>query len=376
MSTIATGNTTTNTIVVSGDTTGNLYIQTGTLTPALAMTVTNNQFVGIGTNNPSVLLHVQTSATAIDMVTLSNGTYTGVLGINGTSGNQSIYLFTNNNTTNIRFGTNSTERLRIDTNGNIGQAVTPSAWGSTFNALQVGSTASINTYNPNPNSNFCGNHYWGSGSTPYSLTTNYAQMIQMNHSNGNISFFNTPSTITAGNSFSFSNPLNITPAGNLQFGDSNGGIIFDNSSASTNSTLNDYETGTWTPVFSRTSSAPTVSYSSRAGTYTKVGNIVTVFWDVTASSISGGSGAATLTGLPFTVSSSMAGYSVAEHRDASALNGYVPSGGQLKGFAQTGASYLYAQVDNSGTSGFGNIGDSTFASSGRWTGFCTYQASF
>ena len=35
---------------------------------------------------------------------------------------------------------------------------------------------------------------------------------------------------------------------NLTFGQSNAGIVFNNSSALTNSTLNDYETGTWTPT--------------------------------------------------------------------------------------------------------------------------------
>jgi hypothetical protein len=62
--------------------------------------------------------------------------------------------------------------------------------------------------------------------------------------------------------------------GNLQFGTSNAGIVFDNSSALTNSTLNDYETGTWTPAFTIGSGSATLATSS--GSYTKVGNVVTV----------------------------------------------------------------------------------------------------
>ena len=41
--------------------------------------------------------------------------------------------------------------------------------------------------------------------------------------------------------------MRITNAGNLTFSTSNAGIVFNNSSALTNSTLNDYETGTFTP---------------------------------------------------------------------------------------------------------------------------------
>jgi len=63
--------------------------------------------------------------------------------------------------------------------------------------------------------------------------------------------------------------------GNLAFGISNTGIIFNNSSATTNSTLNDYETGTWTPVFSGSVSG-SGSPGGVTGSYVKIGKLVTV----------------------------------------------------------------------------------------------------
>jgi hypothetical protein len=138
--------------------------------------------------------------------------------------------------------------------------------------------------------------------------------------------------------------------------------------------LDDYEEGTWTPTVSRISTAPSVTYANRTGGYIKVGRLIYASFDVTASSVSGGSGAAVITGLPYNVTSSsyFAGYSVVQWRDS----GLVPASGastQLRGFAQRGAAYIYLQYDNSGSSGFlTNSGVTSWNSSGRLTGYVIY----
>jgi hypothetical protein len=138
--------------------------------------------------------------------------------------------------------------------------------------------------------------------------------------------------------------------------------------------LEDYEEGTWTPTVSRSSTAPSVTYANRTGGYIKVGNLIYASFDLTASSVSGGSGSVNITGLPYNVTNSsyFAGYSVVQWRDSN----LIPSSGantQLKGFAQRGAAYLYLQYDNSGTSGFGtNSNVSSLNSSGRITGYIIY----
>jgi len=65
--------------------------------------------------------------------------------------------------------------------------------------------------------------------------------------------------------------------------------------------LDDYETGDWTPVLS-TSSGQTGTWSTLGGTYTKVGNLVTVFMRVTGTSMgfTGVYGYLKVTGFPFT----------------------------------------------------------------------------
>ena len=87
--------------------------------------------------------------------------------------------------------------------------------------------------------------------------------------------------------------MRIDTSGNLNIKTSNAGIIFNNSSALTNSTLNDYETGTWTPTL-----GGSATYTVQTGKYTKIGNLVYITLRITVSSIGSGS-TTTISGLPF-----------------------------------------------------------------------------
>ena len=63
-------------------------------------------------------------------------------------------------------------------------------------------------------------------------------------------------------------------------------------------TLDDYEEGTWTPTVEGSSTAGTVTYSTRTGTYVKIGKVVFIYVALTWT---GGTGTGNLkvTGLPF-----------------------------------------------------------------------------
>jgi len=90
--------------------------------------------------------------------------------------------------------------------------------------------------------------------------------------------------------------------GNLVIGTAGKGIDFSATADGTTMTselLDDYEEGTWTPTITLHSSAPSATYSHQVGTYTKIGNIVTIYGDVIWTSLSGGSGNARIV-LPFT----------------------------------------------------------------------------
>ena len=68
-------------------------------------------------------------------------------------------------------------------------------------------------------------------------------------------------------------------------------------------TLDDYEEGSWTPAYSSDGTLPTVTYTSRTGTYVKIGRQVTLYGQIIVNTMSGGTGKLLVTGLPFTGSS-------------------------------------------------------------------------
>ena len=78
------------------------------------------------------------------------------------------------------------------------------------------------------------------------------------------------------------------------------GITFQGDTAAANA-LDDYEEGTWTPTLGPGSGQ---SYASQVGTYTKVGNVVHCWVDLTLSARGSITGSARILGLPFTPVSS------------------------------------------------------------------------
>ena len=130
---------------------------------------------------------------------------------------------------------------------------------------------------------------------------------------GSLQFFNEyASTLATGFRLKLTNasntviyPLTIASTGAATFSSSvaTTGVIFPATqvaSADPN-TLDDYEEGTWTPVLLGGTTNPTVTYATgnTGGIYTKVGNIVTITFEVRWTSLSGGSGTVIISGLPF-----------------------------------------------------------------------------
>lgn len=72
--------------------------------------------------------------------------------------------------------------------------------------------------------------------------------------------------------------------------------------ASDANTLDDYEEGSWTPVYTASTTNPTMVYNAAEGRYTKVGRLVTCYFHMrtNTSSTGGGVGDLLVSGLPFT----------------------------------------------------------------------------
>jgi hypothetical protein len=117
--------------------------------------------------------------------------------------------------------------------------------------------------------------------------------------------------------------------------------------------LDDYEEGTWTPTFLGSGTNPTVTYATRSGIYTKVGNLVTCTFVVGTSANSGGVGDIRIGGLPFAQSSNAA------NRTYSCINSYNyvqgTDGMQLSLEGNTSVTYWNLLQGRTGASWFNPV---------------------
>jgi hypothetical protein len=102
--------------------------------------------------------------------------------------------------------------------------------------------------------------------------------------------------------------MRITNDGYLRLSTNSPGIQFNGDTSASNA-LDDYEEGTWTMGVSFGGGSTGITYSTNTGRYTKVGNMVNVVGYIELSNKGTSSGAARVTGLPFTIASGNTNYS-------------------------------------------------------------------
>jgi hypothetical protein len=127
--------------------------------------------------------------------------------------------------------------------------------------------------------------------------------------------------LTAGRAISATSVTAST--GNFVVGTSGQGIDFSATPGTgTSELLADYEEGTWTPGITFGGAAVGVTYGTRVGLYTKIGNVVSFVFNLGLTSKGSSAGAAVITGLPFTSSASgQSAVSVGYFADFLALTG-------------------------------------------------------
>jgi hypothetical protein len=229
--------------------------------------------------------------------------------IRGTDANTGIFFPAADT---IAFSEGGAECARFDSAGNFGLGVTPSAWGSAWRALQIGSITAVaqgsaaqsvlsnNSYIDGTNARYLstglssfyqqyqGEHSWwfsASGSAGAVISSTKAMVLD---TAGGLKTYN---TIGVGNTAPSTSGAGITfPATQSASSDAN--------------TLDDYEEGTWTPTVVGSSTAGTYTVVPIGCVYTKIGRMVALQFNIQFSAASGGSGQAVIGNLPFAMSNS------------------------------------------------------------------------
>ena len=358
-------------------------VQTATAgSPSEKFRITHDGNVGIGTSSPARLAEIY--GTTNPALRLNNGTANVDIGIATSSGallsgsSANDLVIARNGAYNIKIGTNGTTRMTLDASGNV-------LVGTNDDAAGAGnSTTGISLRGGTDNRSF------------FSVNQSYVMHLNRKGNDGDILKFAKDGG-TVGSIGSQGGDLNIgtgacgiafvdgvpaiypwTTTGNttrdaaIDLGDSggrfkdlylSGGVYLGGTGA--DNKLTDYEEGDYTPAKNNGGS---VSYSAQGGHYTKVGELVTVYMDMTISSASGESGATIVT-LPFT---SKSGDNYMTFNPWIVETGFTGSSETASGFVNGGTSVMFMYKITSGnSSGAGYINNNA---TGRWSGVFTYFA--
>ena len=206
----------------------------GANTTTTQMTLDTSGNLGVGTSSPgsfsgTVKLVVGSAATTTTpgavTVYSGNATYGGLYFADGTVGDQ-LYrgaVEYNHSTDALLMYSAGSERARIDTSGNLGLGVTPSAWGSiNGGALQMGA-GYTSLYSYSNAATLGSNVYYNAGNKYFASGVGSSAYQQL----GGVHYWLNAPSGTAGNAITFTQAMTLDASGNLVLGNSSAAAFLD-----------------------------------------------------------------------------------------------------------------------------------------------------
>ena len=204
---------------LSGGTSGTGYSFSGSA-PATSLTLDSSGQLGIGEATPTQKVHAKTASTTYYLAeTTGTSASAGFRMKAGASADYTLFTTQGVNQFAIYDNAAGSQRVTLDSSGNLGLGVTPSAWdASVYKALQISTNSSIASFT-NGETRYSSNCFYNSSVWKYITSSQFASAYTQGA--GAHTWYSAPSG-TAGNAITFTQAMTLDASGNLGVGATSG----------------------------------------------------------------------------------------------------------------------------------------------------------